>query len=74
MAFLPVDRIQESWVIVKPLFEINEDEQSLLKYLKNTYVMGKQVMKTRGRSRREPVYTTPLFPSELWSVAQRVSS
>lgn len=36
--------------------------------------MGKQVMKTRGRSRIKPVYTTPLFPPELWSVAQRVSS
>ncbi|XP_060855183.1 uncharacterized protein LOC132932847 [Metopolophium dirhodum] len=31
-------------------------------------------MKTRGRPRREPVYTPPLFPPELWSVAERLSS
>jgi len=31
-------------------------------------------MNTRGRPRREPVYTPPLFPPELWSVAERLSS
>jgi len=30
-------------------------------------------MNTRGRPRREPVYTPPLFPPELWSVAERLS-
>jgi len=36
--------------------------------------MGRQVMKTRGRPRKESVYTPPLFPPELWSVAERLSS
>jgi len=31
-------------------------------------------MKTRGRPRRELVYTPPIFPPELWSVAERLSS
>ncbi|CAI6352025.1 unnamed protein product [Macrosiphum euphorbiae] len=74
MAFLPVDRVQEGWAIIKPLFGSNEEEQSLLKYFEHSYIIGRQVMKTRGRPRRESVYTPPLFPPELWSVAERLST
>ncbi|KAL4147869.1 hypothetical protein QTP88_002202 [Uroleucon formosanum] len=63
-----------SWAIIKSLFGSNEEEQSLLKYFEHSYIMGRQVMKTRGRPRRESVYTPPLFPPELWSVAERLSS
>ncbi|VVC32467.1 Hypothetical protein CINCED_3A009048 [Cinara cedri] len=49
---------------------------NLLKYFEHSNIMSRQAMKTRGRSRdlREPVYTPPIFPPELWSVDKRLLS
>ncbi|XP_060862856.1 uncharacterized protein LOC132939608 [Metopolophium dirhodum] len=59
---------------IKGSHTTKEEEQSLLKYFEHSYIIGRQVMKTRGRPRREPVNTPPLFPPELRSVAERLSS
>jgi len=59
--------VQESWILLKPLFGDTEEEKKLLKYFEETYVIGKSRMRLRGKPRRDN-YNPPLFPPEMWSV------
>ena len=59
---------------MKPLFNNNNEEKSLITYFEETYVLGKIGMRTRGRPNNVPSRNPPLFPPDIWSVSNRVRS
>ncbi|XP_026814067.1 uncharacterized protein LOC113554427 [Rhopalosiphum maidis] len=71
MAFLPINMIQESWILLKSLFGDTDEKKNLLKYFEETYVIGKSEIRLRGKPKRDN-YNPPFFPPEMWSVSERL--
>ncbi|CAI6345206.1 unnamed protein product [Macrosiphum euphorbiae] len=72
LAFLPANMIVDGWTLLKPLFK-TEEEQQLSQYFEETYVLGKSGMRLRGRPTKQTIRNPPMFPPEMWSVADRLN-
>ena len=57
---------------MKPLFQ-TEVERQLSKYFEETYVLGKFGVRLRGRSKTQTMRNPPMFPPEMWSVADHLN-
>lgn len=65
-------KIVDGWTLLKPLFK-TEAEQQLSQYFEETYVLGKSGMRLRGRPTKQTMRNPPMFPPEMWSVADRLN-
>lgn len=65
-------KIVDGWTLLKLLFT-TETEQQLSQYFEETYVLGKSGMRLRGRPTKQTIRNPPMFPPEMWSVADRLN-
>lgn len=69
LAFLPVNLVKDVCNNLKLEFSNDKNEQLLVSYFEENYILGK--MKMRYRNSRTPKRHEPIFPPEMWSVSSR---